>query len=203
MLKLAGWILLLFLVLWFPFAMLEILAYSRISDRRPADAAVVLGAAVWNDEPSPVFRERIRHAIDLYRGGQVRAIIFTGGTGPGDMVAEGQAGKTLALQEGVPTSALFFENQSGTTYENLRGASEIAGQHGLKRLLVVSDPLHMRRAMLMARDLGLDAHPSPTPTTRYRGARTQLRFLLRETKNYILYLVSRPFTTMRPAQALQ
>lgn len=30
------------------------------------DAAIVLGAAAWGDEPSPVFRERINHAIWLY-----------------------------------------------------------------------------------------------------------------------------------------
>jgi vancomycin permeability regulator SanA len=35
-----------------------------------ADAAIVLGAAVWGNEVSPVFRERINHAIDLYRSGK-------------------------------------------------------------------------------------------------------------------------------------
>jgi len=45
------------------------------------DAAIVLGAAVWGNDVSPVFRERINHAIDLYRRGKVRKIIFTGGQG--------------------------------------------------------------------------------------------------------------------------
>src|SRR5882762_6280152 len=43
------------------------------------DAAIVLGAAVWGNEVSPVFRERINHAIDLYRSGKARKIILTGG----------------------------------------------------------------------------------------------------------------------------
>lgn len=45
-----------------------------------ADAAVVLGAAAWDKRPSPVFRERINHAITLYQSHRVGKIIFTGGT---------------------------------------------------------------------------------------------------------------------------
>jgi hypothetical protein len=58
------------------------------------------------------------------------------------------------------------------------------------RVLVVSDPLHMRRAMRMAIDLGLDAHPSPTPTSRYRSLTTQLPMLLREVYFSAYYLVT-------------
>jgi uncharacterized SAM-binding protein YcdF (DUF218 family) len=47
-------------------------------------------------------------------------------------------------------------------------------------VLIVSDPLHMRRAMAMAEAEGFDAFPAPTPTTRYRSLGTQLPFLARE-----------------------
>jgi len=57
----------------------------------------------------------------------------------------------------------------------------------------VSDPLHMKRAVLMARDVGLEAGPSPTPSTRYRGFGSQARMLARETYYYIGYLLSRSF----------
>jgi uncharacterized SAM-binding protein YcdF (DUF218 family) len=55
--------------------------------------------------------------------------------------------------------------------------------------LVVSDPLHMRRAITLARDLGIDAHPSPTPTTRYVGLQSRSRFLSREVYFYARYLL--------------
>jgi vancomycin permeability regulator SanA len=42
-----------------------------LSSDAPADAAVVMGATVFRDRPSPVFRERINHAIDLYQEGMV------------------------------------------------------------------------------------------------------------------------------------
>ncbi len=60
--------------------------------------------------------------------------------------------------------------------------------------IIVSDPLHMKRAMLMAEDLGMTAYPSPTPTTRYRSWRTQFGFWARETFFYLVYGVERPFT---------
>jgi uncharacterized SAM-binding protein YcdF (DUF218 family) len=52
--------------------------------------------------------------------------------------------------------------------------------HNLKSAIIVSDPLHMKRAMMMADDLGIEAVSSPTPTTRYRSLRTKLGFLVRE-----------------------
>lgn len=60
---------------------LRIYTYSDNSSDTQADAAVVLGAAVWSQGVSPVFRERINHAIELYRRGRVHKIIFTGGQG--------------------------------------------------------------------------------------------------------------------------
>lgn len=41
--------------------------YGSSTNNIKADAAIVLGAAVWGEEPSPVFRERINHAINLYK----------------------------------------------------------------------------------------------------------------------------------------
>jgi len=38
----------------------------------------------------------------------------------------------------------------------------------------------MKRAMLMANDIGITASSSPTPTSRYRSLKTKLGFLLRE-----------------------
>ncbi|HEV2762988.1 MAG TPA: YdcF family protein, partial [Pyrinomonadaceae bacterium] len=78
-------------------------------------------------------------------------------------------------------------------YQNLEEARRIVSEQRMGRVLVVTDPLHMKRAVTMARDLGLDAQPSPTPTTRYRGAASKLSLLLQETCVYIGYHVSKLF----------
>ena len=58
----------------------------------------------------------------------------------------------------------------------------------MRTAILVSDPLHLRRAMWMAHDLGLSAVTSPTPTTRYRSWRARFRFLGRELYYWHYYL---------------
>jgi uncharacterized SAM-binding protein YcdF (DUF218 family) len=171
----------------------SIYAYAGNSEAIQADAAIVLGAAAWGEQPSPVFRERINHAIELYQSERVRKIIFTGGQGESDEPAEAMVARQYALERGVAEADILTETQSRTTEQNLRYARQVAAEHHLTRFLVVSDPLHMRRAMLLAQDLGMDAHPSPPPTSRYQSTRSQVEFLARETYYYFTYLVRRPF----------
>ncbi len=168
----------------------RIYSYSSASTDMKADAAVVLGAAVWSQGVSPVFRERINHAIDLYRRGQVHKIIFTGGQGNSNEPTEAAAARSYAVSNGIPSSDILIEQRSHTTYENLVFAKQLADTHGLQKILIVSDPMHMKRAVAMAHDVGLDAYPSPTTTTRYTGFRSQIGELVRETFYYLGYCVS-------------
>lgn len=173
---------------------LRIYTYGNVSSEGTADAAVVLGAAVWGDEVSPVFRERINHGVELYRKGRVRKLIFTGGRGNSDEPTESAAAKAFALQHGVPARDILIEEESHTTFENLLYAKRLADAAGARKVLIVSDPLHMRRAVSMAEDLGLEAEPSPTPSTRYRSLKSRAGLLAHETYYYLGYLISRPVT---------
>lgn len=170
-----------------------IASFAKHMEERQADGIVVLGAAVFGERPSPVFAERINHAIQLYKEGYAPTIIFTGGRGAGDDLAEAEAARQYAIQRGVQPDDILVETRSRTTEQNLFFARQLARQHQLRTLIVVSDPLHMRRAMLIARDMGLDAYSSPTPTSRYQSPLTRFRFLIRETHYYTRYLLRRPF----------
>jgi len=169
----------------------RIYRYSGVAIDKQADAAVVLGAAVWSQNVSPVFRERINHAVDLYRKGKVRKLIFTGGQGNSNEPTEAAAASSYAQANGIPIQDILVEQKSHTTFENIVNAKQLADAHSLKTVLIVSDPMHMKRAMTMARDVGLIAYPSPTPTTRYVGWRTQMSELARETFYYLGYLIAR------------
>lgn len=158
-----------------------------------ADAAVVLGAAAWGERPSPVFRERINYALELYQTGVVSKLIFTGGQAHPSEPAEAVVAQRYASARSIPESDILIETHSHSTRENLYYARQVARQNNLTRILIVSDPLHLKRAVLIAQDLGLDAHPAPTPTTRYRSFFSQVSFLIRETYYYAAYLVGRLF----------
>jgi uncharacterized SAM-binding protein YcdF (DUF218 family) len=167
----------------------SIYLYGNKVSATKAEAAIVLGAAVWGEEPSPVFRERINHAINLYKNQNINKIIFTGGVGEINEAAEAIIGKNYALARQVKLNDILTETESRTTYQNLKNARLVASTYKLNKFLIVSDPLHLKRAVLMARNLGMDAYPSPTPTTRYSSFRSQMDFLIRETFFYFVYLV--------------
>lgn len=166
---------------------ISIYQYADVDETQPADAAIILGAAVENDAPSPVFRERIRNGVSLYQNGYVTCLIFTGGIGDGDSISEAQAGKNYAMALGVPEHAIRIEENSHITEENMKYAKMIMEEQGMDTALIVSDPLHMKRAMKIAKDYGISAYSSPTRTSMYKTAKTQLPFLARETVMYIGY----------------
>ncbi len=188
-------------VVAFGFVWLEtawrIYTFGQRHAARSAEGAIVLGAAVWDDTPSPVFRERICHGMTLYKTGKVSLLIFTGGSAweAPEESAEAAVGRRYAVVHGVPLTATVVETRSHTTAQNLACALEVMP---MESVLIVSDPLHMRRAMRIARDLGLRAYSAPTPTTRYRSPGPKLRFLMRETYFYLQYRLARLFFDYKP-----
>ena len=171
----------------------SIVSFSNKDETRQADAAIVLGASVYDNSPSPVFCERINHAVELYDDGYVNTIIMTGGVGEGNIRSEADIAREYAEQQGVPAEAILIEEDSAITEENLENARQIMEQNEIDTALIVSDPLHMKRAMLYAKDLGMDAYSSPTPTSLYRSWRTRIPFLMREEFYYVGYRVVRLF----------
>ena len=177
-------------VVWLIVLATQIVEAGNQNSERDADVAIVLGAAAYPKGPSPVFEERIKHGIALYQTGRVRRLLFTGGYGEGAKVAESLVAKRYALEQGVPENAILTETVSRTTRQNLVEANRLLRKHKLKTALVVSDPLHLKRALKMAEDLGMDASSAPTPTSRYRSWQAKGGFLLREVYFYNHYLVT-------------
>jgi uncharacterized SAM-binding protein YcdF (DUF218 family) len=174
------WRLALLVLLWLAAVAAWIVWVGQRDQAGSADVIIVLGAAAYDARPSPVFQERIRHGLDLYRMGHAPALLFTGGYGTGARFAESQVARRYALREGIPDSAILIEVTSRTTLQNLLEARALMRERGLQRAIIVSDPLHMARALRLCRQLGIDAIGSPTPSTRFRTIQTQWRFLLQE-----------------------
>lgn len=157
------------------------------------DAAIVLGAAAWNDKPSPVFRERINYSIWLYENNYVDKIIFTGGKGKDDKYAESEVARDYAIKNNVNPDDILIETKSKITEENLKYAYEIAMEENLNTFTIVSDPLHMKRAMLISKTIGMESYASPTQSSVYKTLNSQVPFFLRELFYYIGYIISLPF----------
>lgn len=180
------------IIVFVSYAAYDIWHYRSKTDQVDTDAAIVLGAASWNGKPSPVLRERINHAISLYQNGSVKKIIFTGGTKFEAELEEARTSKIYALKHGVRDEDILIETESRFTEENLKNALQIGQEHGLQTYTIVSDPLHMKRAMRIAKHLGMNAYSSPTPTSAYRSLDTELPFFFKELCSYIGYVASLP-----------
>ncbi len=169
----------------------EVYRFSQLDEARPADAAIVLGAAVFRNRPSPVLRERINHALKLYESGTVDKLIFTGGVGWNDSQSEAEVARRYALARGVPDNDILIETTSTSTAENLENAQLIGTEQGLSTFLIVSTPYHMKRALAIAEDLGMEAYSSPTRSTRWINRYTHSRAYVREVAGYLAYLFLR------------
>jgi uncharacterized SAM-binding protein YcdF (DUF218 family) len=175
---------------WLAFVANDIWQYGKIDRAQPADCIIVLGTAIEGDRPSPVFEQRIRHGIHLYQQNLAKRIIFTGGFGDQKAYSESQVASNYAQQQGIPKQAILIEEASRTTQQNLVQAYALMEKNNLRSAIIVSDPLHMKRAVMMARDLKIAAVSSPTPTSMYRTWKTQSGFLLRELYFSHHYLVT-------------
>lgn len=171
LLLLAGWLLSLGLVL----------AAGSRPNLQAADAIVVLGAAQYNGRPSPVFKARLDHAIELYRQGLAQTLVLTGGVGKGDTVSEGEVARRYALRHGVDDAAILVEREGLTSAASMRAAADLMQQYNLETALIVSDSYHMLRVELLARRMGIKPYRAPAPNSPIdRVPQARLRYVLRE-----------------------
>lgn len=161
---------------------------ARHDNRQPADMVIVLGAAQYGGDPSPIFSARLRHARALYEAGLAPRIVTTGGAGEGDTYTEAEAGRRYLVARGVAPEDVIAVGEGSDTLGSLRAVAERARAEGWRTGLIVSDPWHSLRARTMARDNGLVAWTSPTrsgPVVRTRE--TQARYIARETAALLYY----------------
>ena len=165
---------------------------ASIDKAQQVDAIIVLGAAVWPSErPSPTLNARIQHAIALYRAGYAPRLILSGGLGRYPP-SEAEAMRREMVKAGIPNDALFLEDQSHSTEENLGFSKKIMDAHGWRTAIIASDPSHLYRAEIIARDLGIEAYGSPallSPT--WTAERLRLWNTGREAGALVWYYVTR------------
>lgn len=170
-----------------------VLIWEHHDQTRSAGAIVVLGAAQYVGHPSPVLRARLDHAIALWRRGMAPTMILTGGTGTGDTTSEAAVSRRYVRQRGVPASAILLETEGRTTSQSMAGVAALMATRNRQDVLLVSDPFHMLRLVILARRHGLEPIASPTPTSPIAASPTERwKYALSESiKAPIAYLFER------------
>ncbi len=128
-----------------------------------------------------MLRARLDHAIELYGQGYAPRLITTGGHGIDPDFSEAGVGAAYAQRQGVPAEAILTEEVGGNTWESMQEVAALARLHGVRRIIVVSDPFHIARIKLMAYALDLEPLGSPTRSSPIsRRPALELSYALRE-----------------------
>ena len=150
-------------------------------------AIVILGAAVWPNGPSPTLLRRTKHAATLWQANRDALVIPCGGLGK-HAPTEAQVMFDILIAENVPASAIKQEDQSSSTYENLRNATAILKPYDISDITIVSNRYHAPRALLVARTLGLRAKISaPDDTGAHKPS--HYRMIVREAVALPVYTI--------------
>jgi uncharacterized SAM-binding protein YcdF (DUF218 family) len=111
-----------------------------------AEAIVVLGGGIEDSHTlSVISLRRTIQGIRLYRQGLAPTIIFSGGKA-GQEVAEAKVMASLAVELGVPSTAIWVETKSNDTWTEALEVARLAQPKGVRKILLVTDPFHMKRA---------------------------------------------------------
>ena len=115
-----------------------------------ADAIVVFGGGVGESGiAGGGYQERVERAVNLYREGYAPRVIFSSGF----VLAfrEAEVMRDVAVANGIPADAIIVETSAGNTYEYVTLARQFIDERGWQRILLVSSPYHMRRALMTFR----------------------------------------------------
>ncbi len=152
---------------------------------KPADALIVLGAAVHGDRVTWVLSNRLDAAVFYMEAHPDCIAIVSGGQGPGESVTEGSAMKKYMEEHGVAPERVFAEEKAKNTSENFINSMELVrAQCGEDaRVAFVTTDFHVYRAGRVARALGIDAYGVPAEDVWY----IRLNNFLRESVGIVVY----------------
>lgn len=116
--------------------------------------AIVFGAGLQrNGTPSPVLRDRVETAAQLYTDGKVDKLLMSGDNRfvnynePGAM-------RDYAISLGVPDEDIVLDYAGRRTYDTCYRARHIFGVH---EAVLITQGFHMPRALVTCNNLGLES----------------------------------------------
>ncbi|CAN5341975.1 YdcF family protein [soil metagenome] len=141
-------------ILWFSINTICIVVDGLTDEGTPADVAVILGSKVNEDGTlSPRLEARLRQGFELYRTGQVKILMVSGGTGK-EGHPEGTVMAKYLIQWGVPAEDIVIDDHGNNTYQTVQNTRELRKTRGIESVVVVSQYFHISRTKMMYRKKG-------------------------------------------------
>ncbi len=125
---------------------------NKIEKVEPVSTIIVLGASVHSDgQLSPILKDRVDAALDLFRSGKAGEILVSGDHRRDDY-NEVSAMQNYLLKKGVPSNRILLDHAGIDTYDSMYRAKAV---FGIKDAVVVTQKFHLPRAIFIAENLGL------------------------------------------------
>jgi len=166
--------------------------YIREPESVPeGDAILVLGARVYADgNLSLMLKDRLTTGYELYQEEKAPKIIVSGDHGRKEY-DEVNAMKDFLKEKGVPSENIFMDHAGFSTYESLYRARDI---FQVKKVIIVTQDFHLKRALFIARELGLEAYGVTADKHIYHSAtlKSELREVLARNKDFLTAKIFKP-----------
>lgn len=142
------------LVFGVPFAIVTYLStgriYTSVEETPSRDVAVVMGASVWGDRPSPYLKGRLDVAASLYHAGKVKVLIVSGSVSDN----EPKTMRSYLVEHGVDYNDIVLDEGGDNSYTSCAVANR---RFGVNELTVISQDYHLPRTIAACQLQGVDA----------------------------------------------
>lgn len=119
---------------------------------------VVLGCQVKGESPSLMLSERLDAAYSYLSENKESVVIVSGGKGADEDISEAECMFNYLKARGISSDRIYLEDQSTSTYENLKFSSEIMKENGIDgKIGIVTNEFHETRANMIAQRMGLSS----------------------------------------------
>ena len=140
----------------------RLIAPDQLDNQR---VAIVFGAGLWRDgTPTPVLRDRVATAADLYFSGRVKKLLMSGDNRFVEYNEPG-AMSEYAISLGVPPEDIVLDYAGRRTYDTCYRAREI---FGVGEAVLVTQEYHLPRAIYTCNMLDVTAVGTPADQRVYR-----------------------------------
>jgi uncharacterized SAM-binding protein YcdF (DUF218 family) len=138
-------------------------AVAPAADIGSAEAIIVLasgmaGEMTLDDESL----RRTAEGVRLYQQGLAPLIVFSGGVTVNDTLSESEIRAKFARDVGIPAEAILLEKTANTTREESVRVAELLSLRGARRVLLVTESLHMNRGKRLFERAGFQVFPAPS-----------------------------------------
>ena len=148
--------------------------YSSINDIPYNNAGLLLGTSKYlgSGKPNQYFSNRIDATVLLFKAGKIRNVVISGDNSKSNY-NEPEDMKQELIKRGIPAERIYLDYAGFRTFDSVYRMKAIFGQSSFT---IISQEFHNKRALYIAKSLGLDACAyNSEDVDAYNGFKTKLR----------------------------